>query len=73
MPKFKFTATTPDGATVTGLENAFTVGMARRALLAKDLSPVDVREKKASSPSRSPRRRSSVGNSCISLDRWRSS
>src|SRR5580692_6856923 len=46
MPKFKFTATTPDGATVNGLENALTVSMARRALLAKDLSPVDVREKK---------------------------
>jgi type IV pilus assembly protein PilC len=47
MPKFKFTATTPDGATVNGLENALTVSMARRALLAKDLSPVDVREKKS--------------------------
>jgi type IV pilus assembly protein PilC len=47
MPKFKFTATTPDGGTVSGLENALTVGMARRALLAKDLSPVDVREKKS--------------------------
>jgi len=46
MPKFKFTATTPDGATVSGLENALTVGMARRALLAKDLSPVELREKK---------------------------
>jgi type IV pilus assembly protein PilC len=46
MPKFKFTATTPDGATVRGLENALTAGMARRSLLAKDLSPVDVREKK---------------------------
>jgi type IV pilus assembly protein PilC len=46
MPKFKFTATTPDGATVSGLENALTAGMARRALLAKDLSPVDVRERK---------------------------
>jgi type IV pilus assembly protein PilC len=46
MPKFKFTATTPDGVTVSGLENALTVGMARRALMAKDLSPVDVREKK---------------------------
>ncbi len=46
MTKFKFTATTPDGATVTGMESALTVGMARRALLAKDLLPVDVREKK---------------------------
>jgi len=47
MPKFKFTATTPDGVTVSGLENALTVAMARRALLAKDLSPIDVREKKS--------------------------
>src|ERR1700689_932107 len=46
MPKFKFTATTPAGVTVSGLESALTVGMARRALLAKDLSPVDLREKK---------------------------
>jgi len=46
MPKFRFTATTADGGTVSGLENALTVGMARRALLAKDLSPVEVREKK---------------------------
>jgi type IV pilus assembly protein PilC len=47
MPKFKFTATTPDGVTVSGLETALTVGMARRALLARNLSPVQVREKKA--------------------------
>jgi type IV pilus assembly protein PilC len=46
MAKFKFTATTSDGATVSGLENALTVGMARRALLAKDLSPINLREKK---------------------------
>jgi type IV pilus assembly protein PilC len=47
MPKFKFTATTADGVTVSGLENALTVAMARRALLAKELAPVDVREKKS--------------------------
>src|SRR3984957_14349051 len=46
MTKFKFTATSPDGATVTGLEHALTLGMARRALLARDLAPVDLREKK---------------------------
>jgi type IV pilus assembly protein PilC len=46
MSKFRFIATTPDGARVSGLEDALTVGMARRALLAKDLSPVEVREKK---------------------------
>jgi type IV pilus assembly protein PilC len=47
MPKFKFTATTPDGGKVSGFEDALTVGMARRALLAKDLAPVELREKKS--------------------------
>jgi type IV pilus assembly protein PilC len=47
MPKFKFTATTPDGVKVSGLENALTVGMARRALVAKNLTPEDVREQKS--------------------------
>src|ERR1700683_3009083 len=46
MPKFKFTATAPDGSSVSGLENALTVGMARGGLVSKDLSPVDVREKR---------------------------
>jgi type IV pilus assembly protein PilC len=46
MSKFRFIATTPDGSRVSGLEDALTVGMARRALLAKDLSPVEVHEKK---------------------------
>jgi len=46
MPKFRFTATTPDGTKVSGLENALTVGMARRALIARDLAPENVREKK---------------------------
>ena len=46
MPKFKFTATTPDGVRVSGLENALTVGMARRSLLARNLQPDTVREKR---------------------------
>jgi type IV pilus assembly protein PilC len=46
MAKYKFTATTPDGVTVSGRETALTIGMARRALVAKNLSPIDVREKK---------------------------
>jgi type IV pilus assembly protein PilC len=46
VAKFKFIATAPDGATVSGMENALTVGMARRALLSRDLSPVEVRESK---------------------------
>jgi len=46
MPKFKFTATTPDGVRVSGLENALTLGMARRSLLARNLQPETVREKR---------------------------
>lgn len=46
MAKFKFTAVTAEGVTVSGTENALTVNMARRALLARDLSPVEVSEKK---------------------------
>lgn len=47
MPKFKFIATSPDGVRVSGMEQALTVGMARRALLARELSPVEVREQKS--------------------------
>src|SRR5579863_4679771 len=47
MAKFKFRAITPDGATVTGIENAVTATMARRALVERDLAPIDVTEKKS--------------------------
>ncbi|HXX91742.1 MAG TPA: type II secretion system F family protein [Acidimicrobiales bacterium] len=47
MAKFKFTAIAPDGATVTGIEDALTVSMARRALVLRNLSPVEVQEKKS--------------------------
>jgi type IV pilus assembly protein PilC len=46
MAKYKFTAIAPDGTTTTGVEEALTVNMARRALVGRDLAPVDVREKK---------------------------
>ncbi len=46
MAKFKFRAITPDGATVTGIEHAVTATMARRALVERDLAPIDVVEKK---------------------------
>jgi type IV pilus assembly protein PilC len=46
MAKFKFTAIAPDGTTVSGIENALTLTMARRALVGRDLAPVDVVEKK---------------------------
>jgi len=47
MAKFKFRAVTPDGATVTGVEDALTASMARRALVRRDLAPVEVVEKKS--------------------------
>src|SRR5579863_10183768 len=47
MAKYKFRAITPDGITVTGIEDALTPGMARRALINRDLAPLDVVEKKS--------------------------
>ena len=47
MAKFRFTAVGPDGVTITGIEDALTPGMARRALVSRDLSPVEVAEKKS--------------------------
>jgi type IV pilus assembly protein PilC len=47
MAKFRFTAVTPDGTRIDGVEDALTITTARRALLERDLSPVDVREKKS--------------------------
>lgn len=46
MPKFRYTAIAPGGATVSGIEEALTPGSARRALVARDLAPVEVKEKK---------------------------
>lgn len=46
MAKYKFTAISADGARITGIEDALTLGMARRALLERDLAPLDVSEKK---------------------------
>lgn len=47
MAKFKFTAVGPDGATITGIEDALTPGMARRALIDRELAPIEVEEKKS--------------------------
>ena len=47
MAKFRFRAVTPDGATVTGVEDALTATLARRSLLDRDLAPVEVIEKKS--------------------------
>ena len=47
MAKFKFRAISPDGATIEGIEDAVTASMARRALLDRNLAPVEVVEKKS--------------------------
>jgi type IV pilus assembly protein PilC len=47
MGKYRFKAITPDGATVTGVEDALTATMARRALVGRDLAPVELVEKKS--------------------------
>jgi type IV pilus assembly protein PilC len=47
MAKFKFTAISPDGSTVAGVEEAITASVARRALVERDLAPVQLTEKKS--------------------------
>lgn len=47
MAKFSFTAIAPDGGTVAGVEEAVTAAMARRALIERNLAPVQVLEKKS--------------------------
>jgi type IV pilus assembly protein PilC len=46
MPKFRYTAIDPSGATVSGIEESLTVGAARRALVARELAPVEVKERR---------------------------
>jgi len=46
MAKFRFTAITPDGATISGIETSLSAGMLRRALLERHLSPLDIKETK---------------------------
>jgi len=46
MAKFRFTAITPEGATVTGVEDALTPAMARRSLVGKNLAPIEIVAKK---------------------------
>jgi type IV pilus assembly protein PilC len=47
MAKYKFTATRPDGAKESGVLDALTITMARRALILRNLAPVEVVEKKS--------------------------
>jgi type IV pilus assembly protein PilC len=46
MAKYRFTAVTSDGTTVSGVEDALTPSMVRRVLIERDLAPVEVIEKK---------------------------
>ena len=45
MPKYTYSAIGADGVNVSGVEEALTLGGARRALVARDLAPVEVKEK----------------------------
>ena len=47
MAKFRFTAISPDGSTVAGIEEAVTASVARRALIERNLAPVQLTEKKS--------------------------
>ena len=47
MGKYRFKAITPDGVTVTGVQDALTPNLARRALIGRDLAPLEVVEKKS--------------------------
>ena len=47
MPKFTYSAIGADGASVSGVEEALTLGAARRSLVARDLAPVEVKEKRS--------------------------
>ncbi len=46
MGKYRFTAITPEGSTVSGTEVALTLTLARRALIDRNLAPVELVEKK---------------------------
>jgi type IV pilus assembly protein PilC len=46
VPKYRYTAIDEHGANVSGVEDALTAGMARRALMARNLAPVEVKEKR---------------------------
>jgi type IV pilus assembly protein PilC len=47
MAKYRFKAITPDGATVSGVEDALTANLARRALIGRELAPLEVIEKRS--------------------------
>ncbi len=47
MPKFSYSAIDASGASVSGVEDALTAGMARRSLLARNLAPVELKERRS--------------------------
>ena len=46
MPKYKFVATNPEGKTIKGIEEALTINLARRAIISRELTPVELKERK---------------------------
>jgi type IV pilus assembly protein PilC len=46
MPKFTYSAIGADGTTLSGVEEALTLSGARRALVARNLAPIEVKEKR---------------------------
>jgi len=47
MAKFKFTAIGTDGATISGVEDALTLALARRALIDRELAPLEITQQKS--------------------------
>ena len=47
MAKFKYSAVTPDGTTITGVEEAESRGHARIALAHRDLDTTEIEEKRS--------------------------
>jgi type IV pilus assembly protein PilC len=47
MPKYRYSATSIDGTTITGVEDALSISQARLALVRRDLDPVEVKERRS--------------------------
>jgi type IV pilus assembly protein PilC len=47
VAKYRYTAIGPEGTTVSGIEEATTIGQLRAALRGRDLEPMEVREKRS--------------------------
>ena len=73
MAKFRFTAISPDGSTITGIEDAVTASLARRSLMERNLAPVEVSEKKSFLQFEITARRCRAASSCTFRASWPSS